>query len=666
MAELLQKEKNKETSVAKRRHAWPIAVAVVLVAALAAGLFVGGKNGGVIISPTETALLVRTDLEDTVSATGTVESAHSMTVYSTMAYTVQEVLVEVGDRVEEGQLLCKLDDQNIRDQIETQQAGLEASTAASNASINAAQDNYQQFKNNLEKGLNASIISAENAVTNAYNAYVSAQNNYERYLAGLQAGENTTLLAQESALRNARNGVENAYDAHEKALDGVETAEDALDDLEDALRQAKSARRQAADAMDAYQAQLEDLNDQLTVLEREETDLQQKIEAEQDEAAKAQLQSALQKVQGDLSTKNGEKMLLQLQGAQVESAYGAAQSAYLQAQAALSQGEQAVELAESQVETCANAITTAEEAYETTLKQYNAALTSVDNALADYAKNVETAFAAYETAKTSLEATKTSAQNQLEVYKNNLNSAYAGANKGTTEATLRQLQADLEGTEITAPMAGTVTAVYAEVGSAGSGLLFVIEDTENFVISTSVKDYDIAVVGEGTPVTIRSDATGDDVYDGTVTYIAPTANKTAMGTTDTSGDISFAADVAVNSRDTRLRIGLTVRMNLIVAQEKNVLSVPYDAIYTNAQGDSCLLMADKQSDGTWLLREQVVECGLETDLDVAVKADGLTDGMTVISEPEKYLQYVGQPVTIGTGGNVSTLEAMRQEMMGGS
>ena len=40
--------------------------------------------------------------------------------------------------------------------------------------------------------------------------------------------------------------------------------------------------------------------------------------------------------------------------------------------------------------------------------------------------------------------------------------------------------------------------------------------------------------------------------------------------------------------------------------------------------------------------------------------------MTVISEPEKYLQYVGQPVTIGTGGNVSTLEAMRQEMMGGS
>ena len=649
MAELLQKEKELDAVPLKRRRKCPVVVAILLVAALITALLLLNKGTDVIISPTETALVVRTDLEDTVSATGTVESAHSMTVYSTMAYTVQQVMVEVGDRVEEGQLLCKLDDQNIRDQIETQQAGLDASTAASNASINAAQDNYQQFKNALEKGLNTTIISAENAVTNAYNNYISAQNNYDRYLAGLQAGENTTLLAQESALRNARNGVESAYDAHEKAQDSAEKAEDALDDLEDAVRQAKSARREASAALDAYQEELEKLNNALSTLEQSETTLNQKIQAEVDEAVKAQLQSELQQVQSDITTKNGEKILLQLQGSQLESAYSAAQSAYIQAQAALEQGEQAIELAEAQIESCADAIITAEEAYETTLKQYNAALTSVDNALADYAKNVEIAFAAYETAKTSLEAAKTAAQNQLETYKNNLNSAYAGANKGTTEATLRQLQADLDGTEITAPMAGTVTAVYAEVGSAGSGLLFVIEDTENFVITTSVKDYDIAVVEEGTKATIRSDATGDDIYEGQVTYIAPTANKTAMGMTDTSGDISFAADVAVTSRDTRLRIGLTVRMNFIVAQEENALAVPYDAIYTNASGESCLLIADKQNDGTWMLREQVVECGLETDLDVSVKASGLTEGMTVISEPETYLQYLGQPVIIGSG-----------------
>ena len=61
------------------------------------------------------------------------------------------------------------------------------------------------------------------------------------------------------------------------------------------------------------------------------------------------------------------------------------------------------------------------------------------------------------------------------------------------------------------------------------------------------------------------------------------------------------------------------------------------------------MIADKQDDSTWLLREQVVECGLETDLDVSVKANGLTEGMTVISEPETYLQYIGQSVIIGSG-----------------
>ena len=44
-----------------------------------------------------------------------------------------------------------------------------------------------------------------------------------------------------------------------------------------------------------------------------------------------------------------------------------------------------------------------------------------------------------------------------------------------------QLQESLEDTRITAPCSGTVTAVYAEVGSTGSGLLFIIEDVDDLV-----------------------------------------------------------------------------------------------------------------------------------------------------------------------------------------
>jgi len=651
MPKLAEKTTPMESGVTavKRKRKWPFLVLAVLIVAGAAAGFLGwgNQNQTLVISPTDTATLIRTDLQDSVSATGTVESAKSMTVYSTKAYTVQEVLVKEGDRVEEGQLLCKLDDQNIQNQIESQQASLEASTNSSNAAIQSARDNYNQFKESLDKGTNATLISAENAVNNAYQAYQTAQENYDRYLAGLNAGENTTLLAQETALNNARRAVENAYDAYEKALEAQVDAEEALEDAGDPLEDAEDALWDAEEALEELEEELEDCQDQLKKLEKQEKELQEQLEASTDEQEKTQLQSKLDRLAQDIQQEELTQMALQLQVAQAESACSMAETAVAQMEAALEQYEKACDAAEAQVEAYADAIVTAEENLVTAQKQYNAALTGVDNLLADYAKNVETAFQAYETAQASLEAAKISANNQLQAYKNSLNSAYASGGKATMEVSLRQLQAELDSTQITAPMSGTVTAVYAEVGSAGSGLLFVIEDTENFVVSTSVKDYDIAVVGVGTTATIRSDATGDDLYEGEVTYLAPTANKTAMGTTDTSGDISFAADVKVNSRDTRLRIGLSVRLNFIVAEEKGVLAAPYDAIYTNAQGQTCVLVAEAQADGSYLLREYAVELGLETDLDIAIKSDDLTDGMLVLSDPEQYSAYVGQTVFIG-------------------
>ena len=215
---------------------------------------------------------------------------------------------------------------------------------------------------------------------------------------------------------------------------------------------------------------------------------------------------------------------------------------------------------------------------------------------------------------------------------------------------LRQLRADLEGTEITAPAAGTVTAVYAEVGSSGAGLLFVIEDVDNLVVATSVKDYDVASVSTGMAVAIQSDSTGDEVYDGEVTSIAPTAAKNAAGETDTSGDISFATDVAVTSQDTGLRIGMSVELDFVLDEALNALSVPYDAVYENDQGQTCLLVLEEGEDGELLLTELPVTTGLETDLDTAVSGEGLGEGTRIVTDPERYLPLAGMAVTLGAEG----------------
>ena len=273
----VQKEGGRIQGKHKRR--WPYVVVAGLLLVMAAGIWAAQNTSRAVltISPTDTAKLVRGNLQDSISTTGTVESAQSMTVYSTKAYTVQEVLVEVGDRVEAGQLLCKLDDQNIQNQIESQQASLEASTNSSNAAITSARDNYEQFKESLEKGTNASLISAENAVANALNAYQSAQDNYNRYLAGFHAGENTTILAQETALSNARKAVENTYEAFDEAVKAEDEAEEAFREAEDALEEAEENLEKEEKTLKKLKDELDDCEEELDDLKKTEKQLKEHL-----------------------------------------------------------------------------------------------------------------------------------------------------------------------------------------------------------------------------------------------------------------------------------------------------------------------------------------------------------------------------------------------------
>lgn len=64
-----------------------------------------------------TTTLQRTNLEDAISATGTVESGSVSNVTTSLKYTVSEVPVQVGDTVSEGDVICVLDTSELEDQI---------------------------------------------------------------------------------------------------------------------------------------------------------------------------------------------------------------------------------------------------------------------------------------------------------------------------------------------------------------------------------------------------------------------------------------------------------------------------------------------------------------------------------------------------------------------
>ena len=681
--------KNTEDTASGRHRGRKLAAVVVVLAVLAAAFLprLGAGGGENTVSPLDVMPLSSTDLRRTVSATGTVESAQSVLVYSTQSYAVQEVLVEVGDYVEAGQLMAKLDDGVILDQIESQEAALSASNSASSAAIAAAEHNYEQYKAALDAGLNSSILNAESSVSNAYDNYVSAYNTYERYRADLAAGNNSAVLSAENTLESAENAylsAQKTYDRYAESLDEGENStilaqESALEGAERSLSAAEDAYDSAQDAYDDARAQAEEVQISYDNAQARVSQAEQELQAAESEVASLEAQISADPGNTELEA---QLAAARTRVTQAQQELTQAESAANQASLTLALRQAARDSAQSQASAAERTLEEAEAAYDTAQTQYRAALNSADDALedyadavdtayeayldaqvtlentqadaqetlADYADRLNTAYAAYESAQAGLESTENAAQNQLQSYQDSLNSAYANASTSTGEVSLRQLRADLEGTEITAPAAGTVTAVYAEVGSSGAGLLFVIEDVDNLVVATSVKDYDVASVSTGMAVAIQSDSTGDQVYDGEVTSIAPTAAKNAAGETDTSGDISFATDVAVTSQDTGLRIGMSVELDFVLDEALNALSVPYDAVYENDQGQTCLLVLEEGEDGELLLTELPVTTGLETDLDIAVEGEGLTEGVQVVTDPDRYLPLAGQEVALGTEG----------------
>lgn len=441
----------------------------------------------------------------------------------------------------------------------------------------------------------------------------SAQDSYNTFKQSLDDGLNASLLA-------AQAQVDSAKDAYEKAQTALERYERSLDEGENTqLLSAKSSRNQAAGALESAENALDNA-------------LRARDEAAQ---ALADAGNTLATAQEELkSLEDGSPaynaQLKKINGLQLE--YVQAQSAY--------------DAAESQCDTLERQVDSASDAYRLAKASYRAAETGTDNALSDYEDAVQSAKDAYDKAVTNLESTRQAVGGQLESYQNAVQSAQAGASTAVTQESIAQLEKQLEDATITAPCDGTVTAVYATVGASGGGLLFVIEDLDDLVIKTTVKGYDIGKVAVGQKVAIRSDATGDEEFDGSVTTIAPTAQKNAYGVTSAAGsDALFDTEVAVESADTGLRIGLEAQLDYILEETKDVLVVPYDAVYQNDGGQSCVLTVEDLGGGKYTLHEVPVETGMDDDLDIAVTGDGIAEGVRVVHAPDNYRLLVGQTLT---------------------
>ena len=93
---------------------------------------------------------------------------------------------------------------------------------------------------------------------------------------------------------------------------------------------------------------------------------------------------------------------------------------------------------------------------------------------------------------------------------------------------------------------------------------------------------------------------------------------------------------------------MEAQLDYVVEEADHVLAVPYDSVYENEAGESCVLAAIEQTDGSYLIREMVVSTGMDDDLYLVIESAELEVGMRIIELPDTYLKYRDQQVNTGT------------------
>lgn len=298
-----------------------IALALLVVAAAAAAFLLRGRFVRPVSLPAAGGSYVRTvtlqkgTLEDSISATGTVQSSDVSNVTTDLKYTVKTVNVQVGDSVEEGDVICTLDTSELEESIQKLQESLADAKAE-------AQKQYEKAQ--------ASLTEAEENVKSTYDDMKEAE--------------------------DERDSVKSAYETAAAAVKGYQAEVDAANaDLLTKL----NARQAALDAYTAAGGTVDENGDPVTSATSEAASTAADLSA---------LADALVKANGEY--KSAEQTLktaeANLQTAQSASNYTALSSAYNQAQTAYEQAKTTYENAIKTSET-------AEESRDTALENYNKA-----------------------------------------------------------------------------------------------------------------------------------------------------------------------------------------------------------------------------------------------------------------------------------------------------
>jgi HlyD family secretion protein len=164
-----------------------------------------------------------------------------------------------------------------------------------------------------------------------------------------------------------------------------------------------------------------------------------------------------------------------------------------------------------------------------------------------------------------------------------------------------------------------VTAVFTARGAQVDPTVPIaaVSDLENLAVNVDLSEFDVAQVELGMKAIVSVDALGGESYPGTVRLVAFTG-------TDTGGIVTFPVRVGLADSD-GLKPGMNTSVRIVVAQKKNIVRVPLEAVTQDDEDRAFVTVIDESGQET----ERRVRIGLANNKHVEI-LKGLRAGTRVV------------------------------------
>ena len=209
------------------------------------------------------------------------------------------------------------------------------------------------------------------------------------------------------------------------------------------------------------------------------------------------------------------------------------------------------------------------------------------------------------------------------------------------EFELEKKKEQLEDTQVTSPIAGTVVRVNTKIGRFADKIeddkpMFIIENLDMLEMKVSVSEYSIGNIQVGQEAVISADILNGETVAGKVTAISPTGEEKGNGSTERV----IPTTIQIIEDNTKLIAGITARARIILNEADDAWIVPISSVLETADG-SFVLTVDQG-----VIRWIPVEKGVESDIQIQVipvEEGSLTEGMGIVAAPNEGL-YEGMKV----------------------